>query len=147
MPLVLGDAPEPESEQLEVIEGNDKHKNSRKNKKQKKKQTYTSSAAGAFEAEPEEPHHRKGCGAVLQSLTSQILLYLFNLAAFFSCAIIVAGQIAAWEEFDVSSPELVVLGATIAALAVVSLIGLHGTWKKKQHKLRMCVASSVQFNL
>jgi len=88
-----------------------------------------------------ERHKKCGCHSLETCLTA-FLLYIFNLTAFFVCGVIVAGQIVAWEQFDVDSPELVVLGITVLGLAVVSLIGLRGTCKKEQHRLRMCVAKS-----
>ena len=50
-------------------------------------------------------------------------LYGFNTVAFFSCLIIVAGQVAVMSQINFKSPELVVLGITIIGLWVLSGLG------------------------
>ena len=159
MPLILDVelAPEPEPEVI-IGDADDDSAGKTKGRKEKKQRRkggqsrLDPEAGGSFEVEAtceerELPMKRSSCSRCIRSFTSEVLLCLFNLAAFFVCGVIVAGQVAAWEQFDVNSPELVVLGTTILGLAVVSLIGLHGTCKKEQHRLRLCVLRTINFSL
>ena len=70
-------------------------------------------------------------------LLTNISLYAFNGIAFVVSSSMVLGQMVAFQQFDVESAELVLLGFSIAALAALSGLGLYGTYKNHQAALRM----------
>jgi hypothetical protein len=89
------------------------------------------------EGRAEKKQESSSCCHKMQVVLVLLSLYLFNLVAFLACGSIVVGQVAAYEKFDTQSPELVVLGTTIAALGVLSAMGIYATCRKRKTTLRM----------
>ena len=64
-------------------------------------------------------------------------LYTFNLIALLISAVLVGGQLSVADQMDFKNAELLVLGGTVAALGILSLMGLYGTAQKAQTVLRL----------
>ena len=74
---------------------------------------------------------------VIKACTGACALYTFNMIALLVSVVIIGGQMAVADEMDFKNAELLVLGGTIAALGILSLMGLYGTNKKAQTMLRL----------
>ncbi len=70
----------------------------------------------------------------------KLCLYGFNAAVFLGCLAVLAVQIFQTDSLasmGLLSPELVVLGITLACLWLLSIVGFAGTWKRRGRTLRM----------
>jgi hypothetical protein len=82
--------------------------------------TASSAAPPLPQADDSRDPEREGCSCAacwhrLRECIVVTLLIGFNVLAFFCCAVMVAGQVAAMSTLDLRSPELMVLGLTIGA--------------------------------
>lgn len=63
-------------------------------------------------------------------------LWFFNLTAFIACAVMFLGQAESFWELGASSPELILLGASVVSLCALSILGMWGTRTKHRTGLR-----------
>ena len=92
----------------------------------------------------EEDEAKDGCFLVLIKTSAALMLYICNVMMWLLSVTTVVAMVIAFKDVDEQVAEIVVMGVTLAFLALCSVLGIWGTFTKRISLLQMCAFSIYQ---